>query len=45
VDAVKRFQRRHSLDADGRLGPTTIKQLNVPLQNRVLQLQLTLVAN
>jgi L,D-transpeptidase YcbB len=42
VDAVKRFQRRHGLDADGRLGPTTIKQLNVTLQDRVLQLQLTL---
>ena len=42
VDAVKRFQRRHGLDDDGRLGPSTIKQLNVPLQHRVLQLQLTL---
>jgi murein L,D-transpeptidase YcbB/YkuD len=42
VDAVKRFQRRHGLDADGRLGASTIKQLNVPLQDRVLQLQLTL---
>ena len=42
VDALKRFQRRHGLDADGRLGSTTIKQLNVPLQDRVLQLQLTL---
>lgn len=42
VDAVKRFQRRHGLDADGRLGPATIKQLNVPIQDRVLQLQLTL---
>jgi L,D-transpeptidase YcbB len=42
VDAVKRFQRRHGLDADGRLGPATIKELNVPLQRRVLQLQLTL---
>jgi murein L,D-transpeptidase YcbB/YkuD len=42
VDAVKRFQRRHGLDADGRLGTSTIKQLNVPLQNRVLQLRLTL---
>jgi len=42
VDAVKRFQRRHGLDDDGRLGPGTIKQLNVPLQHRVLQLQLTL---
>jgi murein L,D-transpeptidase YcbB/YkuD len=42
VDAIKRFQRRHGLDADGRVGPDTIKQLNVPLQIRVLQLQLTL---
>jgi murein L,D-transpeptidase YcbB/YkuD len=42
VDAVKRFQRRHGLDDDGRLGSGTIKQLNVPLQHRVLQLQLTL---
>ena len=42
VDAVKLFQRRHGLDSDGRIGPGTIKQLNVPLQHRVLQLQLTL---
>jgi len=42
VEAVKHFQSRHGLDADGRLGPATIKQLNVPLQDRVLQLQLTL---
>jgi murein L,D-transpeptidase YcbB/YkuD len=42
VDAVKRFQRRHGLDADGRLDPATIKELNVPLRDRVMQLQLTL---
>jgi murein L,D-transpeptidase YcbB/YkuD len=42
VDAVKRFQRRHGLDEDGRLGAGTIKQLNVPLADRVRQLQLTL---
>jgi murein L,D-transpeptidase YcbB/YkuD len=42
VDAVKHFQRRHGLDPDGRLGSSTIKQLNVPLRDRVLQLQLTL---
>lgn len=42
VDAVKHFQRRHGLDADGRLGPATIKQLNVRLKDRVLQLQLAL---
>src|SRR5579864_4199324 len=42
VDAVKHFQRRHGLDPDGRLGSSTIKQLNVPLRDRVLQMQLTL---
>ncbi len=42
VDAVKRFQRRHGLDEDRRLGAGTIKQLNVPLADRVRQLQLTL---
>jgi murein L,D-transpeptidase YcbB/YkuD len=42
VDAVKRFQARHGLDADGRLGKDTLKQLNVPLSRRVRQLQLTL---
>ena len=42
VEGVKRFQRRHGLDADGRLGAATVKQLNVPLADRVRQLQLTL---
>ena len=42
VEAVKRFQRRHGLDADGRLGAATVQRLNVPLRDRVLQLQLTL---
>ncbi|HZD31535.1 MAG TPA: L,D-transpeptidase family protein [Candidatus Angelobacter sp.] len=42
VEAVKRFQRRHGLDADGRLGPSTVNQLNVPLSARVHQLKLTL---
>jgi L,D-transpeptidase YcbB len=42
AEAVKRFQRRHGLDADGRLGSATVKQLNVPMADRVRQLQLTL---
>ncbi len=42
VEGVKRFQRRHSLDADGRLGAGTVAQMNVPLADRVRQLQLTL---
>lgn len=42
VTAVKRFQRRHNLDDDGNLGPATIHALNVPLQQRVRQLELAL---
>jgi murein L,D-transpeptidase YcbB/YkuD len=41
-EAVKRFQSRHGLDTDGRLGRATIEQLNTPLQRRVGQLQLAL---
>jgi L,D-transpeptidase YcbB len=42
VDAVKHFQRRHGLDTDGVLGKGTVTQLNVPLNTRVQQLDLTL---
>jgi len=41
-DAVKRFQKRHGLDADGRLGKATLEQLNTPLSRRVEQLRLAL---
>jgi murein L,D-transpeptidase YcbB/YkuD len=42
VEAVKRFQRRHGLKGDGRLGASTLKEMNVPLADRVHQLQLAL---
>jgi len=42
AEGVKRFQRRHRLGEDGRLGAATVNQLNVPLSERVRQLQLTL---
>jgi murein L,D-transpeptidase YcbB/YkuD len=42
VDAVKGFQKRHGLQPDGRLGPQTVKQLNIPLSTRVEQLRLAL---
>ncbi|HYL46120.1 MAG TPA: L,D-transpeptidase family protein [Candidatus Limnocylindrales bacterium] len=42
VDAVKKFQARHGLDPDGKLGPGTVADLNVPLSRRVKQMQLTL---
>lgn len=37
--AVERFQSRHGLAVDGRLGKGTIRQLNVPLAVRVMQLE------
>ena len=37
--AVKNFQSRHGLSDDGKLTPATIKALDVPLSQRVAQLQ------
>jgi len=42
VDAVKHFQRRHGIDADGVLGRETFRELNTPLGHRILQLRLAL---
>ncbi len=42
VDAMKRFQQRHGLEGDGRIGKDTLEQLNTPLSDRVRQLQFTL---
>ena len=39
VEAVKRFQARHGLQADGVLGQETLRHLNTPLSDRVLQLE------
>jgi murein L,D-transpeptidase YcbB/YkuD len=36
---VKSYQHRHGIDDDGKLTPKTIKSLNVPLTERVIQLQ------
>jgi murein L,D-transpeptidase YcbB/YkuD len=36
--AIKRFQRRHGLSQTGRVGPLTLKALNVPVEHRINQL-------
>lgn len=42
VDGVKSFQKRHGLEAAGKLGPQTITELNRPMSDRVEQLRLML---
>jgi L,D-transpeptidase YcbB len=42
VDAVKNFQRRLGRTPDGRITPQTLADLNVPLANRIRQMQLAL---
>ncbi len=42
VDAVKNFQRRLGRASDGRITAQTLADLNVPLANRIRQMQLTL---
>jgi murein L,D-transpeptidase YcbB/YkuD len=39
ANAVKSYQHRHGLSEDGRLTQDTVKSLNVPLNERVIQLQ------
>lgn len=40
--AVRRFQQRHGLDVDGVVGPKTLAALNVPVSERVKQIELNL---
>ena len=42
VDAVKHFQSRHGLDADGVIAKNTFSALNVPASQRVQQLEVAL---
>jgi murein L,D-transpeptidase YcbB/YkuD len=40
--AVKNFQARHGVDADGKVGPRSIEELNVPVEARINQLRASL---
>ena len=40
--AVKRFQQRHGIDADGKVGPRTLEELNVPVEARIDQIRASL---
>lgn len=42
VDALKRFQNRHGLDADGILGPVTLKAINVTVEQRIEKIRVNL---
>ncbi len=40
--AVMRFQRRHGLEMDGMVGPGTLQAINVPVEQRIRQIELNL---
>ncbi len=41
-EALKRFQRRHGLEEDGMVGAQTLVALNVPVEDRIRQLELNM---
>jgi len=40
--AVKSFQLRHGIEADGEVGPQTLAALNVPPEERIVQIELNM---
>ncbi|HEY5809379.1 MAG TPA: peptidoglycan-binding protein, partial [Povalibacter sp.] len=42
VEAVKQYQQRAGLEADGAVGAGTIKHLNIPVTERIMQLRVNL---
>ncbi|MEY3808658.1 MAG: hypothetical protein RI893_1634, partial [Pseudomonadota bacterium] len=42
VTGVKKFQKRHGLNADGNIGESSVDAFNVPLTQRVIQIELAM---
>ncbi len=42
TEAVKRFQTRHGIEADGKVGPRTLEELDVPVEARIDQIRANL---
>jgi len=42
ADGLKRYQEEHDLEAEGTVGDEAVKSMNVPLERRVSQIELTL---
>jgi len=42
AQAVARFQQRHGLEPDGKMGEDTLAELNVPVQARIQQIEINL---
>jgi murein L,D-transpeptidase YcbB/YkuD len=42
AESVKLFQTHHGIEADGKLGPQTIAEINQPISHRIEQLRLSL---
>ena len=40
--AVRKFQKRHGLKDDGRVGKSTLKDMNVPVESRIRQIALNM---
>lgn len=41
-EAVRKFQTRHGLDIDGKIGTNTLAALNVPVEERIQQIKINL---
>jgi murein L,D-transpeptidase YcbB/YkuD len=42
VEAVKLFQERHGLEVDGVIGPDTLAEINVPIEDRIAQMEINM---